>query len=94
MVGLFSLITAEVCGKHEEADTVFVAFSRDGWHWSRPAPDASGHRTAFLGLDPRGNFTAWNYQNVRSKNTHLSGCTASEPLCNRRCSLLAAASCS
>eukprot|EP01048_Picozoa_sp_COSAG05_P003442 COSAG05_NODE_158_length_15673_cov_23.898946_2_plen_760_part_00 len=71
MVGLFSLITAEVCTdrstglSHEEADSVFVAFSRDGWSWSRPPPAASGHRTAFLDMNAS-SLSAWNYQNVQS----------------------------
>ena len=71
LVGLFQILTGKGCspprpfGRGGEQDEVHVAFSRDGFHWSRPPPPSNAtHRVAFLAMGKtRGN---WNYQNMHA----------------------------
>ena len=69
LVGLLSLITGKHTGGHPvgregEQDAVFVAFSRDGFHWWRPLPSFDGLRTPFLPMSAA--KADWNFQNVQS----------------------------
>jgi hypothetical protein len=69
LVGLFSLITGKHTGgkpygRQGEQDAVYIAFSRDGFHWWRPPASSEDPRTAFLPMSTvKG---AWNFQNVQS----------------------------
>ena len=72
LVGLFTLITGKRCdpprpfGRGGEQDSVFLGFSRDGFHWFRPPPP----RKAFLPMsDIEG---AWNFQNVQPAASFLT----------------------
>lgn len=74
LVGLFTILQCkhsdaptECPGPNEghsnnstEFNSVFVGFSRDGWHWSRS--DVPRRPLAGLSADPR----AWNYEDVQS----------------------------
>lgn len=72
MVGLFSIFTGKECGPSSpynrtgEWDSVFVAFSRDGFHWSRPVID--GKHRVFIDMDktPADQGWVWNKANVQS----------------------------
>jgi hypothetical protein len=57
MLGLFTIFHGEESNR-EKANDLSVAFSRDGFHWSRP------DRTAFIGVSDRQGD--WNWANVQS----------------------------
>ncbi len=58
LLGLFVIWTGEGGGGRPKPNQVFVAFSRDGFHWHRP------HREPFIPVsDTPG---SWNYGNVQS----------------------------
>ena len=64
-------ITGKYCGPDSpfnrtgEWDSVFVAFSRDGFHWSRPVVDG-GHRVFLPMSDAVAPPWVWNKANVQS----------------------------
>lgn len=71
LVGLFSIFTGKSCGllspfnRTGEWDSVFLGFSRDGFHWSRPVVDGA-HRV-FLPMDDTISPPwVWNKANVQS----------------------------
>jgi len=58
LLGLFVIWTGEGGAGRPKPNQIFVAFSRDGFHWHRP------HREPFVPVsDTRG---SWNYGNVQS----------------------------
>jgi hypothetical protein len=57
MLGLFAVFHGEESNREKSNDLV-VAFSRDGFHWTRP------HRDAFIGVSDRAGD--WNWANVQS----------------------------
>jgi hypothetical protein len=57
MLGLFTIFHGEESNR-EKANDLSVAFSRDGFHWSRP------NRDAFIGTSDRQGD--WNWANVQS----------------------------
>ena len=57
MLGLFTMYRGESSGR-EKPNDICVAFSRDGFHWSRDARDP------FIGVSER--FGDWNWGNVQS----------------------------
>jgi len=73
IVGLFSIFTGKYCAsgagfnRTGEWDSVFLGFSRDGFHWTRPIIDGA-HRV-FLPMDStavHGDNWRWNKANVQS----------------------------
>lgn len=71
MVGLFTIFTGKECGptspfnRTGEWDSVFLGFSRDGFHWMRPKPDGKHH--VFLPMDDTvAPPWVWNKANVQS----------------------------
>eukprot|EP00041_Stephanoeca_diplocostata_P033013 m.1077457 g.1077457 ORF g.1077457 m.1077457 type:complete len:481 (+) comp24251_c0_seq39:995-2437(+) len=71
LVGLFSIFTGKYCAdgagfnRTGEWDSVFVAFSRDGFHWSRPV--VNGQHPVFLPMDASvAPPWRWNKANVQS----------------------------
>ena len=71
LVGLFSIFTGKSCGplsplnRTGEWDSVFLGFSRDGFHWSRPVVDGA-HRVFLPMNDTVAPPWVWNKANVQS----------------------------